>query len=148
MSLLVRGQTYTAPIEDPETGETITVTLRKLNARDDAALRDSMRMMGGEEEDEVNFELRLGTWQLLTVQRSIVGWDHPTDPPPTPDLVGDLHPDVFDAIYQAVERGSGIKPPEADGEHPTREASASGETQTAELLEQRPVHLSEVTPTP
>lgn len=140
MTLLRKtGDTYDVVVRDPDDGIDVTITLRKLNARDEAILRDSMRMEFADEE-EVRAELKLGTWQLLTVQRAVVGWNHPTDPPPTPDLINELHPDVFDTIYAAIEAEGAPRPPgEGDPTQPpttseisSRPPAESGEETTPE----------------
>jgi hypothetical protein len=129
MSLLQSRENYTAPVKDPETGATVTVTLRRLNAADKARLDDTLRMEF-ESEDEITAELKLGTWRMLTVKAAVVSWDSPGDPPPTPEVIEALHPDVFEQIHAAIEAKGDATAPE---EEPAAPAENAGEGPTAPL---------------
>jgi hypothetical protein len=138
MSLLT-GENYDVVVIDPDDGNEITVTLKRLNANDKAALDDSLRMQF-EDEGRVRAEMKLGTWRMLTVQRAVVDWDSPLDPKPTPGIIANLKPDIFEQLYEAIEANdAGVPPPDADD--PTRgdseetkpeEASSAPEPQTAD----------------
>lgn len=91
---------YEREIESPN-GAKATVVLRRLNAGDQAAIQDTMRLIVDTEETS----LKLGTLRHLTVQKAVLDWDIP-GPKPSPEAIAQLHPDVFEQIYAAVEFGS------------------------------------------
>lgn len=103
----------------PGKGEKATVTLRRLNAGDQAAIQDTLRMGIGEGADATP---ALGTMRMLTVQKSLVDWTLP-GPKPSPEAISQLDPEVFDQIYAHCEIGTPPtdqqeKPSPQDGETP------------------------------
>jgi hypothetical protein len=79
----------------------ITLTFRRPGMDDIASVRDLQRVMEGEYgRTEYNFSM--GSAQKLMVQRLLMGWSLPFEMP-TIDSIGGLDPELFDAIYEAME---------------------------------------------
>ena len=109
MSFFTKPEPYKREVEfEGEKGE---ITLRRLNAGDQAAIQDTLRMSISEDSDA---SLAIGTMRMLTVQRALLDWDW--HPKPTPETIAQLEPDVFEQIYSFCEIGT----------PPTERASANG----------------------
>ena len=80
-------------------GEKGKVMLRRLNAGDQAAIQDMLRMSV----DEGDTQLAMGSMRLLTVRRAVVSWDFG---PCSEETIAQLEPDVFEQIFSAVEIGT------------------------------------------
>ncbi len=93
--------TYDRKVRDPRDGEEWNVTMRPLHAGDRAELQDLTRMSMGDEENSA--ELRLGAMQLITLERAIINWTLPS--PPTGVTIRQLHPEIYDQIYEYVSWG-------------------------------------------
>ena len=115
MPFFIRNEPYTRTIKTPE-GEEGTVTLRRLNAGDQAAIQDTLRMSLSEDADA---SLALGTMRMLTVQRAVIDWDWP-GPKPSSESIAQLEPDVFEQIYSFCEIGT----------PPTQEEASASENGT------------------
>lgn len=132
MPFFIKTEPYTREVEAPD-GEKGTVTLRRLNAGDQAAIQDTLRMSLSEDADA---SLAIGTMRMLTVNRALLDWSWP-GPKPSPEAVSQLEPEVFEQIYAFVEIGSpptrsqdGV-PQTADGQTPEpAEAEAKDEAET------------------
>lgn len=103
MSWFVDG-TYDVEVIN-SAGEKASVTLRKLNAGDQAAIHDSIAV------SEDAAEIKLGTIKLLMVTRAVEKWDLPLAP--TEASIKSLEPAVFDQIVEAVEFGGSPLGPSA-----------------------------------
>jgi hypothetical protein len=99
MAFFVENTTTEHEITDPVTGEKASVTIRKLNAGDTAAIQDTIRMTLGEKPDA---EFKLGEFRLLMVERALVAWSLPK--PVTPMTIRALEPDVFEQIFNIVNQ--------------------------------------------
>lgn len=120
MGFFITTETYDREVEGTN-GEKGTVTLRRLNAGDQAAIQDTLRMSLSEEADA---SMALGTMRMLTVQRALIKWSW-EGPQPSPEAIAQLEPEVFEQIYAYVEIGS---PPTESTPGPT---SANGEAPEA-----------------
>jgi hypothetical protein len=104
MGFLVGDDTYERTYDDPDgSDEKLTVTLRPLNAGAAAAIEDTIAMEIGENEQPVA-SVRLGRLKLLHVQHAVVSWSLPVSP--TAETIARLHPDVLNAIFADIRRGS------------------------------------------
>ena len=121
----ISTELYEREVTAPD-GSTGKVRLRRLNAGDQAAIQDTLRMAIG---DEADAALKIGTMRMLTVSRALVDWDLP-GPKPSPEAISQLEPDVFEQIYGFVEIGS--PPTGTTSENGTApEATEPSEEQTA-----------------
>jgi hypothetical protein len=102
----VQHETYDVEIVDPRDGEKWTVTLRTLNAGDDAALRDET-VLETDESGVDRTRVPMGRLRMLSVQRAIVNWTLPS--PPTAETIGMLHEEIFDQIYANVRFSEAVK---------------------------------------
>lgn len=128
MSFFISTEPYEREIESPS-GEKGTVKLRRLNAGDQAAIQDTLRMSLGD--DGTDSSLALGTMRMLTVKRALIDWSW--RPSPTPELIAQLDPDVFEQIYSHVEMG--VPPTSTNGA--SASTSQDGETVTPKKTRQR-----------
>lgn len=101
MGFFISAETYTKTIKSPD-GEEGEVTLRRLNAGDQAAIQDTLRMSLDENADA---SLAIGTMRMLTVERALVKWSWP-GPQPSPEAISQLEPEVFEQIFSFVEIGT------------------------------------------
>jgi hypothetical protein len=101
MAFFIKQTTYRRDITDPDSGETSWVELRPLNAGDTAMFSDSIAMTN--EDDEVAMSVRLGTLRMLMVERAVVAWG--LEVSPTPETIRQLHPKVFEQIFQHIDAG-------------------------------------------
>lgn len=104
--------------------EPFVVEFRPLDAGDRAAIRDSLAMEVSEDES-VSLEARLGTIELLTVERAVVSWT--LTPAPTREVLRRLRPDVLEALREATSFGRAPAP------KPAQEADEAAERQRAAL---------------
>jgi hypothetical protein len=114
MGFFISTDTYTRKIKSPD-GDEGEVTLRRLNAGDQAAIQDTLRMSL---EEGADASLAIGTMRMLTVERALIKWDW-EGPQPSPESISQLEPEVFEQIYSHVEIGTPPTPPKSapqDGE--------------------------------
>jgi hypothetical protein len=100
-------ETYEETITDPRDGETWTVTLRELNAGDDAAIRDEtvIEIELDEEGQEVErSRVPMGRLRLRAVERAIVSWTLPLAL--SPNAIRVLNAEIFEQIYRHVRWSS------------------------------------------
>lgn len=110
----VQHETYEIEVTDPRDGEAWKVTLRVLNAGDEAILRDETRVRTDDEDGAMS--LPMGSLRLLTVDRAVVSWTLPL--PKSAAAIEVLHDGIFDQIYKECRFASdGEKA--ADGLPPT-----------------------------
>lgn len=93
----------------PGRGEKGTITLRRLNAGDQAEIQDRLRMSF----EDNDARPAIGTMRMLTVQRALLDWDFP-GPKPSPESIAQLEPEVFEQIYSHCEIGTPPTPPETE----------------------------------
>jgi hypothetical protein len=116
----VQHETYELPVVDPRDGEEFTVTLRTLNAGDEAVIRDETRVEIDDESDKETMRVPMGTLRLRTVELAVVSWTLPL--PPSRASIATLHDGIFDQIYQGARfASSSVK---ADGGPPTETPTA------------------------
>jgi hypothetical protein len=101
MPFFISTEPYKRTVLSPD-GEEGVVTLRRLNAGDQAAIQDTLRMSLSEDADAA---LALGTMRMLTVQRALMDWSWP-GAKPTPESIAQLEPEVFEQIYSFCEIGT------------------------------------------
>ena len=123
MGFFISAATYEKTVKTPD-GEEGVVTLRRLNAGDQAAIQDTLRMSLSEDADA---SLAIGTMRMLTVERALVKWDWP-GPQPSPEAISQLEPEVFEQIFEAVEIGT---PPTAEQTEQTPENGKAPQAETA-----------------
>lgn len=119
----ITAETYTKTVKGSG-GEEGTVTLRRLNAGDQAAIQDTLRMSLDEGSDA---SLAIGSMRMLSVERALIDWDW-DGPKPSPEAISQLEPEVFEQIYSFVEIGTPPTPeqkesPSTDGETPKAETA-------------------------
>lgn len=92
--------------EKPGEGETATVTMRPLNAGDQADIQDILRMEYSDDEgDDNRSQLAIGSMRRMSVEKACVDWNIP-GPKPTPEAIRQLAPVVFEQIYAHVRLGN------------------------------------------
>lgn len=122
MPFFIDTKPYEREIVAPD-GEEGKVVLRRLNAGDQAAIQDTLRMSISEDADA---SLAIGTMRMITVTRALIDWSWP-GPKPSPESISQLEPEVFEQIYSHVEMGTPPTIPESgegNGE-PTASSSAA-----------------------
>lgn len=117
---IANDKPYEKEIEAPD-GEKGTVTLRRLNAGDQAAIQDTLRMSISEDE-AADASMAIGTARMLTVNRALINWSWP-GPKPSPEAISQLEPSVFEQIYSHVEIGT----------PPTKPAPKEDETEAEQV---------------
>lgn len=129
-SAFVSNLTYTrkignAPDADVkiEDVESFVVELRPLDAGDRAAIRDSLAMELDAQGEAASVQARLGTIEILTVEKAVVDWT--LTPGPSRATIGRLRPDVLEAIRDQTAWGK-IPVPK-----PAEEADKAAERQPA-----------------
>lgn len=105
MAFFISRDPVTHTITDPATGETATVDIVPLNAGDQVAIQDSIRMQIGE---DASPEARIGSLKLLIVERALVGWS--LDVAPTRNTIERLNPEVFEQIFQLANASASPNP--------------------------------------
>lgn len=128
MPFFIDTTPYEREVEAPG-GEKGTVKLRRLNAGDQAAIQDTLRMSLSEDADA---SLAIGTMRMLTVQRALIDWSWP-GPKPSQESIAQLEPEVFEQIFSWCEIGSPPTPPQ-DGSTPEEgqpQASTDGQAEEA-----------------
>lgn len=136
MPFFITTEPYKREITAPD-GEKGECTLRRLNAGDQAAIQDTLRMSLSEDADA---SLAIGTMRMLTVQRALIDWNWP-GPKPSQESISQLEPEVFEQIYSFCEIGSPPTPSQ-DGVPPTAERQTpAGETEEASTEEAETVIL-------
>lgn len=121
MPFFVEAGTYVREITSPD-GETAEVTLRRLNAGDQAAIQDALRMSMDDENSDASPSI--GTMRVLTVRRALLDWTIPGSKP-TPETISMLEPEVFEQIYSHCEIGTPPTPEQKES------ASSNGEAPKA-----------------
>jgi len=127
VSFFIAVEPYKREITAPD-GEKGEVTMRRLNAGDQAAIQDTLRMTLG---DETETSLAMGTMRMLSVQRAVLDWSWP-GPKPSSESISQLEPEVFEQIYSFVEIGT--PPTPAPSTAGTEAPTEPGETETALTL--------------
>jgi len=98
-SFFVSREAVTHTITHPDTGETATVDIRPMNAGDQVAIQDSIRMSIAADGDGIeDAELRAGTYRRMLVERLLVGWS--LDVPLTPNTLDKLDPRIYNQIAE------------------------------------------------
>jgi len=87
--------------KEPGKGATAEITLRPLNAGDQADIMDILRTEYG---DEDKSQLAIGSMRMLAVERAVIDWTIP-GPKPSPESIRALSPPVFEQVYGAVRLG-------------------------------------------
>jgi len=114
-------------------GDKATVTMRALNAGDQADIQDILRMEMGDDSDRS--QLALGSMRRMSVEKSLIDWSIP-GPKPTPESIRQLSPEVFEQIYSYVKLGN-VHPmsppaePEKNGTSAPAEDESSSKTRPA-----------------
>jgi hypothetical protein len=121
MGFFIDTKTYEREVISPD-GDKGQVTLRKLNAGDQAAIQDTLRMRLAD--DGADTSMLLGTMRMITVERAVVDWSWP-GAKPSPEAISQLEPEVFEQIYSYVEIGS--PPTESQNGSAPEETAASSE---------------------
>src|SRR5580765_3899864 len=101
-------------------GDMATVTLRALNAGDQADIQDILRMEMGD--DSERSQLALGSMRRMSVEKALIDWTIP-GPKPTPESIRALAPEVFEQIYSYVRLGN---------DHPTSPPAETGQSGDSE----------------
>lgn len=109
----VSRDAVTHVITHPDTGEEATVEIRRMNAGDQVAIQDSIRMNVNEDGIE-DAEIRAGTYRKMLVERLLVAWSLPL--PVTPTTLDQLDPRIYNAIAElcATQPVGGNATPLAD----------------------------------
>jgi hypothetical protein len=110
MSFFVARDPITHTITDTDTGETATVDIRPLNAGDQVAIQDTIRVLIG---DEAEPEVNIGTMKLLIVERALAGWS--LDLALNRNTISALKPEIFEQIYRLANGGEPTASPLAEG---------------------------------
>jgi hypothetical protein len=129
MGFFIDQAPYEREIEAPS-GEKGTVKLRRLNAGDQAAIQDTLRMSINEDADA---SMAIGTMRMLTVRRALVGWSWM--PSPTPETISQLEPEVFEQIYSYCEMGTPPTLPTTDEAGDGTQPQDGTESEAAEPAE-------------
>lgn len=94
-SFFVPRDAVTHVIKHPDTGEEASVEIRRMNAGDQVAIQDSIRMMLSEDGVE-DAQLQLGTYRRLLVKRLLVSWS--LELPVSDSTLDQLDPRVYNEI--------------------------------------------------
>jgi hypothetical protein len=97
MTWFTKTELSTHTITDPDSGEEATIQIRELNAGDQAAIQDSIRMRVG---DNPEPEIRIGAFKLLMVEKALVSWS--LDLGVSPSTIRQLTPAVFEQVFDHV----------------------------------------------
>lgn len=104
-SWFTSAATRTVTIPHPADADaSLEIVLRSLDAGDKASLEDALALDLEAAAGAGGATIPLGKLKLLTVEMALVSWSIPEAV--TASTIRRLHPDVFEAIFQAVEMGS------------------------------------------